>query len=36
VNPQPDENTFDVTVIFDIIGQEFPTQEYTFLLEAAR
>ena len=36
VNPQPDENTFNVTVIFDIIGQEFPTQEYTFLLEAAR
>jgi hypothetical protein len=25
-----------VTVIFDIIGQEFPTQEYSFLLEAAR
>ena len=36
VNPQPDQNSFDVTVIFDIIGQEFPTQEYTFLLEAAR
>ena len=36
VNPQPDQNTFEVTVIFDIIGQEFPTQEYTFLLEAAR
>ena len=36
VNPNPDENTFDVTVVFDIIGQEFPTQEYTFLLEATR
>ena len=36
VDPQPDENTFNVTIIFDIIGQEFPTQEYTFLLEAAR
>jgi phage baseplate assembly protein W len=36
VDPQPDENTFNVTVIFDIIGQEFPTQEYTFLLEATR
>jgi phage baseplate assembly protein W len=36
VNPQPDQNSFDVTVIFDIVGQEFPTQEYTFLLEAAR
>jgi len=36
VDPQPDQNSFNVTVIFDIIGQEFPTQEYTFLLEAAR
>jgi len=36
VNPQPDQNSFDVTVIFDIIGQEFPTQEYSFLLEATR
>jgi hypothetical protein len=36
VNPQPDQNSFDVTVIFDIIGQEFPTQEYSFILEAAR
>ena len=31
-----DKNTFNVTVIFDIIGQEFPTQEYSFLLEATR
>ena len=36
VDPQPDQNSFNVTVIFDIIGQEFPTQEYSFLLEAAR
>ena len=36
VDPQPDQNSFSVSVIFDIIGQEFPTQEYTFLLEAAR
>lgn len=36
VNPQPDENTFDVTIIFDIIGQNFPTQEFTFILEATR
>lgn len=36
VNPNPDQNTFDVTVIFDIIGQEIPTQEYTFLLTATR
>ena len=36
VNPNPDQNSFDVTVVFDIIGQEIPTQEYTFLLEATR
>jgi hypothetical protein len=36
VNPNIDDNAFDVTVIFDIIGQEFPTQEYSFLLEATR
>ena len=31
-----DNNEFEVNVIFDIIGQELPTQEYTFLLEATR
>ena len=36
VNPRPDQNAFDVNVIYDIIGQEFPTQEYSFLLEATR
>ena len=36
VDPIPDDNTFNVTVIFDIIGQEFPTQEYSFILEATR
>ena len=36
VDPVPDQNAFNVTVIFDIIGQEFPTQEYSFLLEATR
>ena len=36
VDPQPDSNSFDVTVIFDIVGLEFPTQEFSFLLEAAR
>jgi len=36
VNPQPDNNTFEVTILFDIIGQDFPTQEFTFLLEATR
>ena len=36
VNPLPDLNQFDVTVVYDIIGQELPTQEYSFILEAAR
>jgi hypothetical protein len=36
VIPNPNENSFEVTIVFDIIGQEFPTQEYSFLLEATR
>lgn len=36
VDPSPDENSFEVTIYFDIIGQEFPTQEYSFILEATR
>jgi len=36
VNPMPDDNQFEATIIFDIIGQEFPTQEYSFILEATR
>ena len=36
VRPYPDLNEFEVSVNFDIIGQEFPSQEYTFILEATR
>ena len=36
VTPYPNLNAFEVQIEFDIIGQEFPTQEYTFLLEATR
>jgi len=36
VLPLPDSNEFEVTVNFDIIGQEFPTQQFSFLLEATR
>ena len=36
VNPAVDRNEFDVTVTYDIVGQEFPRQEYTFILEATR
>tara|TARA_B100001778_G_C18005105_1_gene369596 strand:- start:31 stop:432 length:402 start_codon:yes stop_codon:yes gene_type:complete len=36
VDPQPDLNSFEVIITYDIIGQEFPSQEYSFLLEATR
>jgi phage baseplate assembly protein W len=36
VNPSPDTNEFEVTVIFNIIGQEIPTQQFSFILEATR
>ena len=36
VLPKPDLNDFEVTIFFDIVGQEFPTQEFTFMLEATR
>lgn len=34
--PRPDRNEFEVRVSYDIVGQEFPRQEYTFILEATR
>jgi phage baseplate assembly protein W len=36
VNPRSDTNEFEVTVIFNIIGQEIPSQQFTFILEATR
>jgi phage baseplate assembly protein W len=36
VNPSPDTNEFEATVSFNIIGQEIPTQQFTFILEATR
>ena len=36
VDPRPDQNNFDVTVYFDIIGQSLPSQEFSFILEATR
>jgi phage baseplate assembly protein W len=36
VDPSPDTNEFEVTVSFDIIGQELPTQNFSFILEATR
>jgi phage baseplate assembly protein W len=36
VNPELDSNSLEVYIIFDIVGQDFPTQEFTFILEATR
>jgi phage baseplate assembly protein W len=36
VEPSPDSNEFEVTISFDIIGQEVPTQQFSFILEATR
>jgi|TARA_R100001460_G_scaffold37962_4_gene72395 hypothetical protein len=36
VEPRPDQNEFEVNVLFDIIGQEFPQQDFTFILQATR
>lgn len=36
VVPNPDENNFEITVVFDIIGQDFPTQTFNYILEATR
>ena len=32
----PDNNNFDVKVFFDIVGIEFPTQSFSFILEPTR
>ena len=36
VEPRPDLNEFEVTVFFNIVGQQVSTQEFTFILEATR
>ena len=36
VDPRPDLNEFEVTVFFNIVGQQVPAQEFTFILEATR
>ena len=36
VDPRPDTNEFEITIIFDIIGQEVPSQQFSFILEATR
>ena len=32
VDPRPDDNSFDVKVFFDIVGQAFPSQQFSFIL----
>lgn len=36
VDPQPDNNSFNVTIFFDIVGLDLPTQAFSFILEATR
>ena len=36
VTPKPDVHEFEVTVFFTVVGQDIPTQEFTFMLEATR
>ena len=36
VDPRPDVHNFDVTIFLDIVGQELPSQEFSFILEATR
>lgn len=36
VDPRPDTNEFEVTITFNIIGQDIPTQQFSFILEATR
>ena len=36
VDPIPDLNEFEITITFDIIGQEIPAQQFSFILEATR
>ena len=36
VFPRPDQNEFEVNIYFHIIGQQFPSQAFQFILEATR
>ena len=36
VTPNPDQNNFEINVIFDIVGQDFPSQTFNYILEATR
>ena len=36
VIPKPDDNAFEINVFFDIIGHDFPSQTFNYILEATR
>ena len=36
VFPRPDQNEFEVNIYFVIVGQQFPSQAFQFILEATR
>tara|TARA_B100000085_G_scaffold41412_1_gene34538 strand:+ start:424 stop:825 length:402 start_codon:yes stop_codon:yes gene_type:complete len=36
VDPRPDDNSFNVTVFFDIVGQDLPSTQFSFILESTR
>ena len=36
VNAYQNNNALDITIIFDVVGQEIPTQTVNFILEATR
>jgi phage baseplate assembly protein W len=36
VTPSPNENTFEIAIQYDIIGQDFPQQQFRFILESTR
>ena len=36
VSARPDRNELGVTVTYTIVGQEFPSQKFSFILEATR
>ena len=35
-DPRPDRNAFEVHIFYDIVGEDFQTQSYAFVLEATR
>ena len=36
VDPNNDNNSFNVTIFFDIVGQSISSQQFSFILEATR